>query len=118
MALSGEDPPPSGDSPPPSEDEGWWEVLAASPLGEIALGAAICAAGGLLIFGMRRSPMTVLVVGVGSVLLAVLAVSRLVARAGRPWVPSQYVLFAALFAGGLALGSGILYVGWAMLCDC
>jgi hypothetical protein len=102
------------------EEESWWDVLAAvfDPLGEVALYVAICMIGGGLIVASRRTPIILLAVGAVAVTLSVYVASRHAARAGRRWTLAIYLLFAALFIGALAVGAGVLYLFWAMTCDC
>lgn len=107
------------DAPPdPEDDDSWWDVLAASPFGDIAIFAAVCVVGGVLIVAMRRIPFIVLVAGIAAVVLLVFVGSRKAVRADRKWSPRTYVLVSALAFVGLALGAGLVYVLWVMVCDC
>jgi uncharacterized membrane protein YedE/YeeE len=102
------------------EEESWRGVLGAAfePLGEVAIYAAICIIGGGLIVASRRTPILPLAVGVVAVIVSVYVASRLAARAGRRWTPATYLVFTALAIGALAVGAGVLYLVWAMTCDC
>ena len=40
------------------------------------------------------------------------------ARTSRRWTLATYLVFTALAAGALAVGAGVLYLFWAMTCDC
>jgi hypothetical protein len=64
------------------EDGSWWEVLAASPFGDMALFAAICLVGGVSIVALRRIPIVVLTAGIAAVVLWVFAGGRLALPAG------------------------------------
>ena len=107
-------------NPWPDEDESWWDVLGAvfEPLGEVALYVAICIVGGGLIVASRRTPIIPLAVGVVAVIVSVYVASRHSARAGRRWTLATYLVFTALVVGALAVGAGVLYLFWAMTCDC
>jgi hypothetical protein len=107
-------------SPWPEEEESWWDVLGAvfEPLSELALYVAICVIGGGLIVASRRTPIIPLAVGVVAVIVSVYVATRYAARAGREWTLATYVVFTALAIGALALGAGVLYLFWAMTCDC
>jgi hypothetical protein len=107
-------------NPWPDEEESWWGVLGAvfEPLGEVAIYVAICIIGGGLIVASRRTPIIPLAVGVVAVIVAVYVASRHATRAGRRWTLATYLVFTALVIGALAAGAGVLYVFWAMTCDC
>lgn len=107
-------------SPWPDEKESWWDLLRAvfEPLGEVALYVAICIIGGGLIVASRRTPIIPLAIGVVAVIVSVYVASRHAARAGRGWTPATYLVFTALAIGALAAGAGVLYLFWAMTCDC
>jgi hypothetical protein len=107
-------------SPWPEEDESWWDVLGAvfEPLGEVALYVAICIIGGGLIVASRRTPIIPLAVGVAAVIVSVYIASRHAARTGRRWTLATYLVFTALVIVGLAACAGVLYLFWAMTCDC
>jgi hypothetical protein len=107
---------PTGDSD--QEEGSWWEVLAASPFGDVALFAAICLVGGVSIVALRRIPIVVLTAGIAAVVLLVFAGNRLALRAGRKWTPRTYLKAAALASGALAVCVGLGYMLWVMLCDC
>ena len=107
-------------NPWPDEDESWWDVLGAvfEPMGEVALYVAICIIGGGLIVASRRTPIVPLAVGVIVVIVSVFVASRHAARVGRRWTLATYLFFTALVVGALAVGAGVLYLFWAMICDC
>jgi hypothetical protein len=107
-------------SPWPDEEESWWDVLGAvfEPLGELALYVAICVIGGGLIVASRRTPIIPLAVGAVAVMVSVYIASRHAARTARRWTPATYLVFSALAIGALAAGAGVLYLLWAMTCDC
>jgi hypothetical protein len=107
-------------SPWPEEEESWWDVLGAvfEPLSELALYVAICVIGGGLIVASRRTPIIPLAVGAVAVIVSVYVASRHAARTGRRWTPATYLVFTALAIGALAAGAGVLYLLWAMTCDC
>jgi hypothetical protein len=115
MSLPPRDPWGSGD-----EKESWWDLLGAvfEPLGEVAVYVAICIIGGGLIVASRRTPIIPLAVGVVAVIVSVYVASRHSARAGRRWTLATYVVFTTLAIGALAVGAGVLYLFWAMTCDC
>jgi hypothetical protein len=102
------------------EEESWWDVLGAvfEPLGEVALYVAICIIGGGLIVASRRTPIIPLAVAVVVVIVSVYVASRHGDRAGRSWRLATYLVFTALVIGTLAVGAGVLYLFWAMTCDC
>lgn len=115
MSLPPRDPWGSGD-----EKESWWDLLGAvfEPLGEVAVYVAICIIGGGLIVASRRTPIIPLAVGGVAVIVSVYVAGRYAARAGRKWTLATYVVFTALVIGALAVGAGVLYLIWAMTCDC
>lgn len=88
------------------------------PLGEVALYVAICIIGGGLIVASRRTPIILLAVGVIAVIVSVYVGSRHAARAGCRWTLATHLVFTALVIGALAVGAGVLYLFWAMICDC
>jgi hypothetical protein len=88
------------------------------PLGEVAVYVAICIIGGGLIVASRRTPIIPLAVGGVAVIVSVYVASRYAARAGRKWTLATYAVFTALAIGALAVGAGVLYLIWAMTCDC
>jgi hypothetical protein len=102
------------------EEESWWDVLGAvfEPLGEVALYVAICIIGGGLIVASRRTPIIALAVAVVAVIVSVYVASRHAARAGHRWKLATYLVFTALVIGALAVGACVLYLFWAMTCDC
>jgi hypothetical protein len=102
------------------EEESWWDLLRAvfEPLGEVAVYAAICIIGGGLIVASRRTPIIPLSVGVVAVIVSVYVASRHAARAGHRWTLATYLVFTALATGALAVGAGVLYLFWAVTCDC
>lgn len=104
----------------PEEEESWWDVLGAvfEPLSELALYVAICVIGGGLIVASRRTPIIPLAVGAVAAIVSVYGASRHAARTGRRWTPATYLVFTALAIGALAAGAGVLYLLWAMTCDC
>jgi hypothetical protein len=106
--------------PPGDEKESWWDALGVvfEPLGELALYVAICVIGGGLIVASRRTPIIPLAVGAVAVIVSVYVASRHAARAGRRWTPATYLVFTGLAIGALAAGAGVLYLFWAMTCDC
>jgi hypothetical protein len=107
-------------NPSDEEEESWWDVLEAvfEPLGEVALYVAICIIGGGLIVASRRTPIIPLAVAVVVVIVSVYVASRHGDRAGRSWRLATYLVFTALVIGTLAVGAGVLYLFWAMTCDC
>jgi hypothetical protein len=115
MSLPPRDPWTGGD-----EKESWWDVLGVvfEPLGEIGLYVAICIIGGGLIVASRRTPIIPLSVGVVAVIVSVYVASRHAARAGHRWTLATYLVFTALATGALAVGAGVLYLFWAVTCDC
>jgi hypothetical protein len=115
MSLPPRDPWTGGD-----EKESWWDVLGVvfEPLGEIGLYVAICIIGGGLIVASRRTPIIPLSVGVVAVIVSVYVASRHAARAGHRWTLVTYLVFTALATGALAVGAGVLYLFWAVTCDC
>ena len=116
MSLPPRDPWASG----PDEKESLWDVLGAvfEPLGEVALYVSICIIGGGLIVASRRTLIILLAVGLVAVIVSVFVASRHAARAGRRWRLATYLVFTALVIGALAVGAGVLYLLWAMTCEC
>lgn len=102
------------------EDDSWWDLLGAvfEPLGEVALYVAICIIGGGLIVASRRTPILPLSVAAVAVIVSVFVASRHAARAGHRWSLTTYLVFTALVIGALAVGAGVVYLFWAMACDC
>ena len=88
------------------------------PLGELALYVAICIIGGGLIVASRRTPIIPLAVGVVAVMVSVYVASRHAARSARTWTLATHLVFTAPAIGALAVGAGVLYLFWAMTCDC
>ena len=96
------------------------DVLGAvfEPIGEVALGIAICIIGGGLIVATRRTPIIPLAVGLVAVIVTVYIASRYAARDGRRWTLATYLVVTALVIGALAAGTGVLYLLWTMTCEC
>jgi hypothetical protein len=102
------------------EDDSWWDLLGAvfESVGEVAIYVAICIIGGGLIVASRRTPIIPLAVAALAVILSVYVASLHAAHAGHRWNLDTYLVFTALVIGALAVGAGVLYLFWAMACDC
>jgi len=107
---------PSEDSD--KEEGSWWEVLAASPFGGMALFAAMCLVGGVSIVVLRRVPIVVLTAGLAAVVLLVFAGSRLALRAGRKWTPRTLLEGRRTRQRRPCCLRWAGYMLWVMLCDC
>jgi hypothetical protein len=106
---------PRSESPNEEPEHRPFELLSATPLGDVFLFAAVCAAGALIVAAFRVHP--IISTGVG---LAVVAgfVWWAGGKASRPWRPSDYLTFGVFSIVGLAVVVLIVFGFWVMLCDC
>jgi hypothetical protein len=107
------------ESPPDDTGRRTWldSPLLESPLGDVLLIGAVCAAGAAAIWVARAHLIALVIVGVTLFLGAVLFVSHK-AKATREWHPRDYVRVAFYLGIVIALGALAFVLVWASVCDC
>ena len=106
---------PRSESPNKKPEHRPFELLSATPLGDVFLFAAVCAIGALIVVAFSVHP----IISTGAILAVVVGfVWWAGRRANRPWFPSDYLTFGLFTVVGLAVVVLVVLGFWVMLCDC
>ena len=106
---------PDSESPNEEPEHRAFELLSATPLGDVFLLVAVCAAGAFLVAAFSVHP----IISSGAILAVVVGFVWWAGRkANRPWLTSDYLTFGLFTIVGLAVVVLIVVGLWVMLCDC
>lgn len=108
---------PGGAPPPsePSDDASFLDVLAATPLGDVLLFAAVCGVGAILVAAFSVHPFITTGAGLGAAEGFSWIAGR---RASGTWTTRTYVLVFLLAAAALAVVGLGFFLLLVMTCDC